>query len=96
MFSCMSGIEHDHNEYENGRTRRMLWNNTVDDKLAIKGLRSCLDAIEPTRSPSTDSISEYDPNDDSDLDRDPSQFSSPNELESDSLSYSPIKVIALT
>ena len=87
MFSCMSGIEHDHNEYDNGRTRGILWNNPLANKLGIKGLRSYLDAMEHTRSPSIDSIAEYDPKDDSDLDRDPSLFSSPDELESDGLSY---------
>jgi hypothetical protein len=92
----MSGIEHDQNEYENGRTRGILRNNPLANKLVIKGLRSCLDAMEHTRSPSTDSIAEYDPKDDSDLDRDPSLCSSPDESESDGLSYSPIKVLALT
>ena len=57
-------------------------------KLCIKGLRSSLDAMQCTRSPPTDSCSEYDPNSDSELEGDLSQCSS--------LSYSPIKVLALT
>ena len=52
--------------------------------------------MEHTRSPSTYSIAEYDPKDDSDLDRDPSLFSSPDESESDGLYYSPIKVLSIT
>ena len=51
MFSCMSGIEHYQNEYENGRTRGILRNNPMANKL---------DMVE------------------------------------DGLSYSPIKVLALT
>ena len=49
------------------------------------------------RSPPTDSCSEYDPNSDSELEGDLSQCSSlVKESEEDSLSYSPIKVLALT
>ena len=33
MFSCMSGIEHDQNEYENGRTRGILRNDPLPNKL---------------------------------------------------------------
>ena len=51
MFSCMSGIEHYQNEYENARTRGILRNNPMANKL---------DMVE------------------------------------DGLSYSPIKVLALT
>ena len=35
MFSCMSGIEHDQNEYENGRTRGILRNNPLANKLGM-------------------------------------------------------------
>ena len=35
MFSCMSDIEHYQNEYENGRTRGILWNNPLANKLGI-------------------------------------------------------------
>ena len=35
MFSCMSGIEHDQNEYENGCTRGILRNNKVANKLGM-------------------------------------------------------------
>ena len=49
------------------------------------------------RSPPTDSCSEYDPNSDSELEGDLSQCSSlVEESEADALSYSPIKVLALT
>ena len=66
-------------------------------KLGIKGLKSSLDAMESTRSPPTNSCSEYDPNNDSELDGVQSQCSSlVEESEADALSYSPIKVLALT
>ena len=59
-------------------------------KLGIKGLKSSLDAMQ-------DSCSEYDPNSDSELEGDLSQCSSlVEESEEDALSYSPIKVLALT
>ena len=49
------------------------------------------------RSPPTDSCLEYDPNSDSELEGDLSQCSSlVEESEADGLSYSPIKVLALT
>ena len=35
MFSCMPGIEHDQNEYENGRMRGILWNNPLANKLGM-------------------------------------------------------------
>ena len=35
MFSCMSGIEHDQNEYENVRMRGILWNNPVANKFGM-------------------------------------------------------------
>ena len=77
--------------------RRIMWNNAMAIKLGIKGLRSSLDAMESTRSPPADSCSEYDPNSDSELDGDLSQCSSlVEESEADALSYSPIKVLALT
>jgi hypothetical protein len=48
-------------------------------------------------TPPTDSCSEYDPNSDSELEGDLSQCSSlVEESEEDALSYSPIKVLALT
>ena len=66
------------------------------NKLGIKGLGSILDAMEPTRSPPTESCLEYDPNDDSDLDGDLSKCSSIHELsKADGLSCSPIKVLVL-
>ena len=49
------------------------------------------------RSPPTDSCLEYDPNSDSELEGDRRQCSSlVEESEADALSYSPIKVLALT
>ena len=35
MFSCMTGIEHYQNEYENGRTRGILRNNPLANKLGM-------------------------------------------------------------
>ena len=35
MFSCMSGNEHYQNEYENGRTRGILRNNPLANKLGM-------------------------------------------------------------
>ena len=35
MFSCMSDIEHYQNEYENGRTRGILRNDPLDNKLGM-------------------------------------------------------------
>ena len=35
MFSCMSGIEHYQNEYENGRTRGTLRNNPLANNLGM-------------------------------------------------------------
>ena len=68
--------------------KRIKQNNAMAVKLGIKGLKSSLDAMQCKRSPPTDSCSEYDPNSDSELEGDLSQCSS--------LSYSPIKVLALT
>ena len=66
-------------------------------KLGIKGLKSSLDAMQCRRSPPIDSCLEYDPNSDSELEGDLSQCSSlVEESEEDALSYSPIKVLALT
>ena len=77
--------------------KRIKQNNAMVVKLAIKGLRSSLDAMECTCSPPIDSCSEYDPNNDSELEGDLSQCSSlVEESEADALSYSPIKVLALT
>ena len=72
-------------------------NNATAVKLGIKGLKSSLDAMQCKHSPPTDSCSEYDPNSDSELEGDLSQCSSlVEESEADALSYSPIKVLALT
>ena len=77
--------------------RRIKQNNVMAVKLGIKGLRSSLDAMQCTRSPPTDLCSEYDPNNDFELEGDLSQCSSlVEESEADALSYSPIKVLALT
>lgn len=35
MFPCMSGIEHDQNEYDNGHTRGILWNYPLAKKLGM-------------------------------------------------------------
>ena len=75
--------------------KRIKQNNAMAVKLGIKGLKSSLDAMQCKRSPPTDSCSEYDPNSDSCSDL--SQCSSlVEESEEDALSYSPIKVLALT
>ena len=77
--------------------RRIKSNNDMAIKLGLKGLRSSLDAMECARSPPTDSCLEYDPNNDSELEGDLSQCSSlVEESQADALSYSPIKVLALT
>ena len=77
--------------------KRIKQNNAMAVKLGIKGLKSRLDAMQCKRSPPTDSCSEYDPNSDSELEGDLSQCSSlVEESEEDALSYSPIKVLALT
>ena len=67
MFPCFSDIEHNHNEYENARIRGILRKSIMANKLGIKGLSSILDGLKPTHSPPTDSCSEYDPNDYSQL-----------------------------
>ena len=77
--------------------KRIKQNNAMAVKLGIKGLKSSLDEMQCKRSPPTDSCSEYDPNSDSELEGDLSQCSSQvEESEADALSYSPIKVLALT
>ena len=77
--------------------KRIKQNNAMAVKLGIKGLKSSLDAMQCKHSPPTDSCSEYDPNSDSELEGDLSQCSSlVEESEADALSYSPIKVLALT
>ena len=77
--------------------KRIKQNNAMAVKLGIKGLKSSLDAMQCKCSPRTDSCSEYDPNSDSKLEGDLSQCSSlVEESEEDALSYSPIKVLALT
>ena len=63
--------------------KRIKQNNAMAVKLGIKELKSSLDAMQCKRSPPTDSCSECDPNNDS-------------ELEGDALSYSLIKLLALT
>ena len=35
MFSCMTDIEHYQNEYANGRTRGILWNDPLANKLGM-------------------------------------------------------------
>lgn len=97
MFSRISDFEQHHNDYELARMKRIKQNNAMAVKLGIKGLKSSLDAMQCKRSPPTDSCSEYDPNSDSELEGDLSQCSSlVEESEEDALSYSPIKVLALT
>ena len=77
--------------------KRIKQNNAMAVKLGIKGPRSSLDAMQCTHSPPTNSCSEYDRKNDSELERDLSQCSSlVEESEEDALSYSPIKVLALT
>ena len=77
--------------------KRIKQNNAMAVKLGIKGLKSSLHAMQCKRSPPTDSCSEYDPNGDSELEGDLSQCSSlVEESEEDALSFSPIKVLALT
>ena len=65
--------------------KRIKQNNAMAVKLGIKGLKSSLDAMQCKRSPPTDSCSEYDPND----------YSNLEESKSDGLSCSPIKVPVL-
>src|SRR3989337_2059095 len=97
MFSGIADTEHYHNDYELARMKRIKQNNAMAVKLGIKGLKSSLDAIQCKRSPPTDSCSEYDPNSDAELEEDLSHCSSlVEESEADALSYSPIKVLALT
>ena len=77
--------------------KRIKQSNAMVVKLGIKGLKSSLDAMQCKCSPPTDSCSEYDPKSDSELEGDLSQCSSlVEQSEADSLSYSPIKVLALT
>src|SRR6266496_3885849 len=82
MFSCFSDIICNHNEYQNPRIRRILWNTAMTYKIGTKALSAILDAMKLIRSPPVDSCSEYDPNDYSDLE----------ESKEDGLSCSPIKV----
>src|SRR3989337_4039694 len=97
MFSGISDTEHHHNDYELVRMKGIKDNNAMAVKLGIKGLKSSLDAMQCKRSPPTDSCSEYDPNNDSELEGTQSQCSSlVEESGADALSYSPIKVLALT
>ena len=69
--------------------KRIKQNNAMAVKLGIKGLKSSLDAMQCKHSPP--------PNSDSELEGDLSQCSSVvEESEEYALSYSPIKVLALT
>ena len=85
MFSCLSDIVHNHNEYQNARIRRILWNIATTYKIGTKALSAILDAMILIRSPPVDSCSEYDPND----------YSKLEESKADGLSCSPIKVPVL-
>ena len=77
--------------------KRIKQNIVMAVKLGIKGLKSSVDAMQCKCSPPTDSCSEYDPNSDFELEGYLSQCSSlVEESEADALSYSPIKVLALT
>ena len=77
--------------------KRIEQNNAMAVKLGIKGLKSSLNAMQCKCPPRIDSCSEYDPNNDSELEGDLSQCSSlVEESEEDALYYSPIKVLALT
>ena len=82
MLSCFSDIEQNHNEYENAHIRRVLRNSAMTNKHGIKALSSILDGMKPTHSGPTDSCSEYDPND----------YSEIKESKADGLSCSPYKV----
>jgi hypothetical protein len=82
MFSCFSDIVRNHNEYENARIRRILWNTAMTNKLGTKALSSILDAMKLIRSLPADSCSENDPND----------YSNLEESKADGLPCSPIKV----
>ena len=86
MFSWFSDIIRNYNEYQNPRIRRILCNTAMTYKIGTKALSAILEAMKPIRSPPVDSCSEYDPND----------YSNLEESEEDALSYSPIKVLALT
>ena len=67
MLSCFLDIVQNHNEYENAHIRRVSWKSAMTSKHGIKALSSILDGMKPTRSAPTDSCSEYDPNDYSEL-----------------------------
>ena len=74
--------------------KRIKQNNDMAVKLGIKGMKSRLDAMQML---STYRFMLYDPNSDFELEGDLSQCSSlVEESEEDALSYSPIKVLALT
>ena len=82
MFSCFLDILRNHNEYENARIRRILWNTAMTYKISTKALTAILEAMKLIRSPPVDSCSEYDPND----------YSNLEESKVDGHSCSPIKV----
>ena len=85
MFSCFSDIVRNHNEYQNARIRRILWNSATTNKIGTKTLSAILDGMKLIRSPPVDSCSEYGPNDYSDLEK----------SKADGLSCTPIKVPVL-
>ena len=85
MFSCVTDIVRNHNEYENAHIRRVSQNSAMTKKLGIKALSSILDGMKPTHSRPIDPYSEYDPNDYFDL----------KESKADGLSCSPYKVAVL-
>ena len=86
MLSYFSDIEQNHNQYENAHIRRVSRNSAMTKKHGIEALSSILDAMKRIHSPPVDSCSEYHPND----------YSNLEESKADGLSYSPIKVLALT
>ena len=85
MFSCFTDIVRNHNEYKNAHIRRILRNSSMGNKLAIKGLRSIVDAMKPICSRPIGLYLEYDPND----------YSKLKESKADGLSCSPNKVSVL-
>ena len=85
MFSCFSDIVRNHNEYQNARIKRILWNTATTNKIGTEALSAIPNTMKLIRSRPADSCSEYDPNDYSDLE----------ESKADGLSCSPIKVPVL-
>ena len=85
MFSCFSDIVCNHNEYQNARIRRILWNTAMTYKIGTKALSAILEAMKLVRSPPVDSCSEYHFND----------YSNLEESKADGLSCSTNKVPVL-